>query len=203
MQHYKHTLGKGSARWLCLFLFGFIVSIFTVNLWTEQLLTNTGFMDETSLSTLKYLEINSNSFFLYILKKRLATIWLLALLSVSMLGIAATYAYTVWLGFTIGFLLSALTIRFGMKGMLLFLISLFPHYILYIPATILLIACAYRLCVKLYFPQKDRMGDFDSKRKLFFRFFIQLAIIHGVVIIGAVLESYVNPNIITKFLTIF
>lgn len=203
MRHSYNNLGKGSVKWLILFLFGFLFSIFFVNLCSGQLLSETAFLDETSLSAMKYLEINKNSFFIYVLKKRLADIWLIALLSVSMLGTVVACAYTIWLGFTAGFLLAALTIRFGMKGTALFLISLFPHYLLYIPADVLLITCAYRLCVKLYFPEKDKIGDIDSKRKLFFQFFIQLAIIHGVAITGCVLESYVNPDMITKFLNIF
>lgn len=195
--------GSMTIKWLLLFLFGFIVGIFILNFRQERFLAEGSILDESSLAILKYMEVNKKSFLIYVLKQRLGTVWLIVLLSSSVLGIAAVYMYTIWLGVSMGFLMSVLTVRFGMKGIALFLVSTFPHYLLYVPAAVLLIAWGYRLSVKLYFPKKDRFDNYGSKRQMFFRFFAQLCIIHGVVIIGCLLESYVNPDIITKFLKIF
>lgn len=200
---YKKDRGKGSGKWLILFLFGFIAGIFMMNLWTEQFLTEGSVLDETSLARLKYLEVNKSSLLLYVLKKRLGTVWMVALLSTTFLGMLAVYGYTVWLGVSMGFLMSAFAIQFGMKGILLFVVGTFPQYLLYVPAIIWLLVWGYRMTIKLYFPDKDISGQYDNKKQLFLRNFIQLLMIHGVVIIGCLLESYVNPNIITKFLKIF
>lgn len=200
---YKKDIGKGSGRWLILFLFGFMVGIFVMNLWADQFLTESSILNETALARLKYLEVNKNSLLIYVLKKRIGAIWMIALLSTTFLGLVSVYGYTVWLGVSMGFLMSAFAIQFGMKGIVLFLISIFPQFLLYVPAMVWLLLWGYRLTIKLYFPSKDTSVQYYSKRQMMLRFLIQFFMIHGVVIIGCLLESYVNPNFITKFLKIF
>lgn len=205
MAVYRHrpNLGKGSGKWLFLFLFGFILGIVIINCWKEQFLTEGSMLNEMALARLKYLEVNKTSFLIYVLKKRLSSIWMLALLSTTFLGVIAVYGYMIWLGAGMGFLLSAFIMQYGVKGILLFLAGTFPQYILYIPAMLLLLAWGRQLTVKLYFPQKDISGQYMNRQQAVFRFFIRLLILHGVVITGCLLESYVNPNIITNVLQIF
>lgn len=174
-----------------------------LNLWREQFLTPGSILGEAALARLKYLEINRGSFFLYVLKKRLGSIWILALLSTTFLGVAAAYAYMLWVGAGTGFLLSAFVIQYGMKGILLFLASIFPHYLLYIPALILLLAWSVKVSRQLYFPQKDDAREHGGRRQMAIRFAFRLLAVHGIAIIGCLLESYVNPNMITNILKIF
>lgn len=203
LYRHKQNLGKGGGKWLFLFLFGFILGIFIINCWKEQFLTQGSMLSGMALARLKYLEVNKNSFLIYVFKKRLSNIWMLALLSTTFFGILAVYGYVIWLGAGMGFLISAFVMQYGIKGILLFLASTFPQYLLYIPAMILLLTWGYQLTVRLYFPQKEAAGQYVNRQQAVVRFLLRLLIVHGVVIIGCLLESYVNPNIVTNILKIF
>ena len=94
-------------------------------------------------------------------------------------------AMIVWLGFVFGILLKLFYLWYGMKGMGLLLVSMLPHYLFYI--------MAYGL---LYWNfEKNRM----RMRKNYFPVVIAVA----VVIMGIVLESYVNPFLVGGYLKIF
>lgn len=91
----------------------------------------------------------------------------------------------VWMGFVFGIMLKLFYLWYGIKGMGLCITALFPHFICYWMAYGLICREADRS--RMY--TKNRTGP------------LLLAIV--VVIIGIVLESYVNPNLIYSYIKIF
>ncbi len=185
------------------FFIGLVAGIFVMNIGRKVLLENTGFLDEYSLYQMKYMSVNNSMFLLYVLKKRLGTVAIIALLSSTYLGIFTVYAYSAWLGISLGMLMSASVLRYGIKGVLLVVTAAFPHYLLYIPAFVILLKSAYELCASIYFPAKCREIRTDNNRVEIRRKCMKFAKVMAVVIMAALVESYVNPILVINLLKIF
>lgn len=203
MQLLKNREKTETSRWLLPFLIGFVAGVLLWNFGGKSMTEESGLLDEYTLGKISSMELNHNAFFFYVLQQRTGTLWLLAMVSSTFAGIYLLYAYVVWLGFSGGALLSAAVIRYGIKGVLLMIMSCLPQYLLYLPAIFLMLGLGYSFCVKLYYPAKDT-GYFGMGRKqLLLRYFLLFLLVHLVVITGAVLESYVNPIFVTRLLQIF
>lgn len=162
------------------FLFGFLGGIAGICAFSGQLVLRTNFLDRDFWNSIKVLEINSVGLFLYSIRKRLGIAVCIMLVSAAGLTAAGTAIFALWCGVSLGTVLTVLSMRYGIKGLLLFGSSILPQQLLFIPAYLLLIdICLHR---------RERM-----------RFIIPLA----VVIIGCILESYVNPNVLKVVLKFF
>lgn len=190
--------------WLYLFLGGFLTGIILINVWRTPLLQEMDLLSPASLDRLKYLKVDGGGFFLYVLRERLGTVLVLCLLSTTYIGIYAVSAYALWMGALAGVFLSVASIRYGLKGIALVLMGILPQYFLLVPACIMLMDWCYRLSCALYHPGRLPDGTgYGMKRQYLMRKILQLFIIIGVVIIGSVIESYVNPVLLSHFLKIF
>lgn len=187
---------------------GFILGLVLMNMGKKALLGNTGLLSEYTLYEMKYAVVDSNAFFLYVLQKRAGAALILAVLSTTWLGLAATWTCAAWLGVSFGMLVMASLLRYGIKGILLILAGIFPQILIYFPVSLLLLQWSYEFCTVMYFPHRIAKGSHDGlegagkpflMRKKALQFFLLL----GVVIIGCVLESYVNPMLVLNLLKIF
>lgn len=203
MNFFRKLRGYRHISLLTVFLAGFVAGIFIMNAGRRILLENTALLDEYSLYQMKYMTVDGNVFFLYVLKKRLGTLLGIVLLSSTYLGIITVFAYSGWLGISLGMLLSAAILRYGMKGLLLMITAAFPQYLLYVPAFVMLLKNAYELCASIYFPGRCRELHSAGKSSELKGWILKFLMISGVVITGALIESYVNPNLVTNLLKIF
>ena len=187
---------------------GFLLGLVLMNTGKKVLLENTGLLNENMLYTVKYAPVDSNAFFLYVLQKRLGCALILAVLSTTWLGLAAVWTCAAWLGISFGMLVMASLLRYGLKGILLIAVGIFPQAFVYFPAALLLLRWSYEFCMTIYFPDKiqgsallheERGGKYALLRNKAVTFVLLL----GVVIIGCILESYVNPKMIINLLQIF
>lgn len=186
-----------------LFMGGFCLGIILMNFFRQSLLMETGLLDEYTLYHLKYITIDSNVFFVYVMRERLGTVLVLTVLATTYLGLASVWIYTAFMGTAAGMLLSACVIRYGIKGLFLAVTSIFPQMLLLVPACIVLLYWCYDLCANIYFPGLVyETYNIRSKQKIMKKV-IQLCMVIGVVIIGCLLESYVNPQLVINFLKIF
>lgn len=174
-----------------------------MNCFRQPLLVETGLLDEYTLYHLKYITIDSNVFFVYVLRERLGTLFVLFVLSTTYLGIVTVWLYTVWLGAAAGMLLSACAIRYGLKGLLLVITGIFPQQLFLVPACIFLLYWCHDLCANIYFPGMVTESYNIRSRQKILKKILKLFLIIGVVIIGCFLESYVNPQLVINFLKIF
>ncbi len=188
--------------WLYLFLGSFLLGVIAMNLGNELFLTQDGIFSTSSINRLKYIEVDNVSFLKYVLKYRMGEGALMILLSGTGIGLLSIYACIVWRGALAGMTITAATIRFGMKGLLLILGGVFPHQLLLVPAQIMLLGWCYENCGKGRFSNYPA-SCYRSRKQQLFRQGILLLWIAVVILIGCILESYVNPILISDLIKIF
>ncbi len=185
---------------IMLFFLGLFLGFLIMNIGKGVLLTDTGLFDEDTLYQMKYMTVDKSAFFCYILRKRLCWLLVLAVAATTYLGLAVCMGLVLWYGFSAGMFFSVLMLRYGLKGILLALVGIFPQYLLYIPAFVLFLKWAKHLYKSIY----SRGAGFDAGEKGFvLKKMGQLAAIVGLVAAGCVLEGYVNPGLLTGFLGVF
>ena len=185
-------------------LAGFVGGMLIMNIGKKVLLENTGLLSEYTLYDMKYAVIDGNAFFGYVLQKRMGMVLVLAVLSTTWLGMAATWTCAAWLGVSFGMLVMASLLRYGLKGILLVGTGIFPQALIYFPVALFMLQWSYEFCTAIYYPERLRTGqEALGKKQLLRTKIIQLFCVLGVVIIGCVLESYVNPTLVLNLLKIF
>ena len=190
--------GTGRIPVLQLFVAGILAGILIMNIGESILLDNTGVFDEDVLYHIKYLTVDYNALFCYVLRKRLMTILILAVLSTTYLGLAICVGTVLWYGTAAGGLLAVMIIRYGMKGILLAAACMFPQYLLYFPAMFAFLSWGESVYGSIYL-----RGALEPEKNVFIKKIMQLAGIIGMIIAGCVMEGFVNPFILTGLLKIF
>ena len=97
------------------------------------------------------------------------------------------------------FFLSTAVFRYGIKGILLGIVSIFPHYLCYLPAMILLLRWCEDMHRSIYF-YNNTTGQ--GKKSLPGRLG-KLALIWIALVFGCLLECFVNPALLKGFLQFF
>ncbi|MDE6168935.1 MAG: stage II sporulation protein M, partial [Acetatifactor sp.] len=125
---------SGRLKLLPVFCAGLLAGIVIMNLGKSILLENTGLFDEDTLYHMKYMTVDGSALFSYVFRKRIMTVLILAMLATTYLGLAVCVGTAFWYGMSAGGYLTALALRYGLKGILLALAGVFPQYLLYVPA---------------------------------------------------------------------
>ena len=198
-------MGNGNVYilWFYLFLGSFLLGVLIMNMGDEVLISENGIFSQESVSRLRYIEIDSGRFFRYVLKHRIGEGALLLLLSTTGLGIFSVYVCIIWQGVLAGMTITTAIIRYGIRGMLLILGGMFPHQLLLVPAEIMLLGWCYENCSRGHFSGKYDLPYYKNRKQQYIRQAIGLLWIIVVIIIGCILESYVNPILISDLDKIF
>lgn len=178
-------------------IFAFFAGIISANLLGIEKLTSYGvlnsyFLDKLSSVTIHYKELAVQIFLL-----RMKELIGLVVLSFFLKRISVWKACIVFLLFSFGLLMTAAIFNFGWKGIVVAIVILFPQWIFYGVGLYLLEKGSRRINGvegNLYHYQ-------DSKRRYGFIMTLYV-IVFGIVIIGVMTESYMNPSILKKILKI-
>lgn len=189
--------------WLYLFLGSFLLGILIMNMGNEILLGDAGIFNTASMNRLKYIEINEGKFFAYVLRQRLGGCIVLLILSTTTLGLISAYGVVLWQGMMTGMLMTAAVIRYGIKGLLLILGGMFPHQCLLIPGGVMMLGWCLENYYWFHRYGKGTIPYFRSRRQQLFHQGILLLWFLLVMLIGCVLESYVNPILISDLIKVF
>lgn len=190
-------------NWLYIFAGGFIIGIFIMNAGKNFFLNDGGILNISALNRIRYLDVDGGALLRYILGERAGIIFLLVVLSTTFVGVIATYVFVLGQGVLVGMFITAATIRYGMKGVLLTLVGMFPQQLLLVPGWVMLLNWCCQLCCSFYYPHKDYEPSYRNRNQYLLRKGIFFLWTLGVVIIGSILECYVNPILMTELLKIF
>lgn len=189
--------------WLYLFMGGFILGTLAMNIWKADFMSDMELLGAASISRLKYLKVDNGALLVYVLKERLGVLAVLGLLAATGVGGIAAALYAAWMGMTAGLFLSVSVIRYGLKGILLILAGILPQCLLLIPAYLMFMSWCFGDGRKLYHLRKDYGQLLNKGGGYYAGKLIRLLVIIGVVIIGSIIESYVNPILLNMVLKIF
>lgn len=189
--------------WFYLFLGSFFLGMIVMNMCNESLLGDAGIFNLASMNRLKYIEINQGKFFQYVLKRRIGECIVLLLLSTTMLGMVSVYAVVFWQGMLTGMIMTAASIRYGLKGILLILGGMFPHQCLLFPAGVMLLGWCLENYFLIHTFGRGISPLFRTRRHQLLHQGVLLMWIMLVMLIGCILESYVNPILISDLIKIF
>ncbi|HBA47030.1 MAG TPA: hypothetical protein DCZ91_04380 [Lachnospiraceae bacterium] len=192
-------LKTGNHTFLTFFCAGLIAGILVIQMGKSILLGDGGMFDESTLYHLKYMTVDSNALFFYVFRKRLFRLLGLAVLSTTYLGLIACMGAAFWYGLSAGAFLAALTIRYGIKGILLALISMFPQYLVYVPVLLALLIWCEELFRGIYVRGEYSAADRGFVLKKAGRLLVLIAVL----IVGCMMEAYMNPYLLMGFLKIF
>ncbi len=192
-------LKTGNNTFLTLFCAGLVAGILVINMGKSILLGDGGMFDESTLYHLKYMTVDSNALFCYVFRKRLIRILGLAVLSTTYLGLVACMGASLWYGFSAGAFLTTLAIRYGIKGILLAVISMFPQYLIYVPVILALLFWCVELFRGIYVRGEYSAAD----RGFLVKKTGRLLLLILVLVIGCLMEAYMNPYLLMGFLKIF
>ena len=158
-----------------------------------------GILNNALLFSMKYSTIDHSALFWYILRKRIKIMIILCVLSTTWLGMMAGYICSAWMGYSFGTLCMTAILRYGTKGVILILAGVFPQCFIYLPATFLLLSWSRELCRVLYYEH----GNPGDKNPVIRKKAIQYVVLMVIVVIGCVMESYINPGIVKGLLKVF
>lgn len=189
--------------WLYLYLGGLLVGVFAINIWRSLFLNDMELLNAASLNRLQYLKVDNGAFFLYVVKERIGIVVALGLLATTYVGIYAVSVFALWTGAMAGILLSVASIRYGIKGIVLVLAGTMPQYLLLVPACIMLMDWCCKLSIALYHPEKAYDMKYGTKKQYLLKKTVQILVIAGIMIAGSVVESYINPMLLSFFINFF
>lgn len=171
---------QNKKQFLFFYMLGFFVGIIFANLCIAKINILDSVFNDYFLQQYKDIEVITEEYIFYLVRARIIPFIILFVLSLTVLRKMSVIASIVWTGFASGLVLSTAVICRGIKGILLCIISLFPHILFYLPAYIVLMWYSYT------YPKTKW-----SVSKTTF------AIV--VLFLGIITELYINPILLESF----
>lgn len=182
---YANHLKRTEVSHLSLFCVVFVLSSLGVLLVGKEAVMQSDALDRNTLTLFGLQGRERIEMLIYILRERLLVLPLLFLLSTTYLGKWAGYAYCIWYGAGMGAVVGTALLRYGVGGIFLILGSAFPQYLLYVPAFIITINIT------------------KSQRRPEKHLALQLLLMEILIMLGCMLECYLNPTLMEKFIKLF
>lgn len=161
---------------------GFLLGVIYVNFIARRYVADPGIFSDYFLNQFLDVQIDVREYLWYLLRLRTVPFLVLTALSFTKARRVSVVLFLVWAGASGGILLSSAAADLGMKGCLLCVIALFPQFLFYIPAFVVLLWYCYTA------PQ----SHWNRQKTVFVILAMSL---------GLITELYVNPVVVKAFLS--
>lgn len=168
------------------FLLCFLAGIVLANLLGSDSFQKNGTLTRYYLKQFQYADIRSPELLWHVSCNRLIIFVALLVLGTIPKGKLVHILFVAWSGFAYGYFCVILLSAFGVKGLILCFLALFPQFLAYVPI--------YLGLVELSMHRREHSG---------WKGIAAVAFLLLVLVIGILLESYINPSILQKVLKIF
>lgn len=168
------------------FLSCFLVGIILANFMGADSFQKNGSLTRYYLKQFQYADIQLQELLWHVGCERLTLFFILLIPMMIPKGRIMHGLFVAWSGFAYGYFCVMSISAFGMKGLLLCLLALFPQFCVYVPV--------YLGLVELSVHRRT----YSSWRGITAVFIFLI-----ILIVGILLESYINPLILQKMLKIF
>jgi len=145
-------------------------------------------------------DIDYKGLFLYTLGKNMSSFIIYWLLCITILGIPYIAYKITSFGFFAGFFISALTLEYGMKGLLLVAVYIFPHGLLYLPIWLISLYKGYRLCSFIY---RENRANLASILRQLRSNIVLILILAAAMVFASFLEAYPGAYLLKRSLGMF
>ena len=138
---------------------------------------------------------DSNIIMISALKTNSIMFCALTIFSVMIIGIPFIVFSGMCIGFAFSFAITFVFKVYGISALLLILTAIIPHIIIILPCYVALVAFSLKFCIRL---KNDRS---DIKKQML-RFLFSVAAIFATVLVGTLLQAYIEPvliQLITKY----
>lgn len=147
----------------------------------DQVCCRCGDLERVVQKPVSWLCLKSFDYMWYVAQIRLLPAGGLAILGGTKFRKIAAYLFLLWAGLASGMILTSALLMLGVKGLILCVISMLPHFLCYIPAYAMLLLYLFRYPV----------SEWNSTKTLSFVLFLTM---------GIALECLVNPVLLKMFL---
>lgn len=162
-------------------MLGFLAGIIYANLMSKDYIASIGIFNDFFLDQYSQAEIDVMEYMWYVIRIRVTPVILIAALGSTKLRRAVAAAFLAWTGFGGGMIMTSAVLKMGIKGLILCLIALTPHFIFY--------AAGYMVLLwYLYTCPESKWNMAKTVSMILF------------ITVGVLLECYVNPIIMELFL---
>jgi len=121
----------GKQKVLIIFMCSFLVGIIYTNLVAGKYFTATNVFNQSLFEAYGDRNILSLEYIIYILKNRIIILGLLIMFSTTKYRKIYSVFFIMWTGFSGGILAVTSVLNMGSRGIIVFLVSLFPQYLFY------------------------------------------------------------------------
>lgn len=196
-------------RFLLWFFVGLAAGTFCMNIFCDYFYDKLGIYSSYFMETYKNIDVDSKSLLVYAIKNMFAEVMIVMVISFTSVGGIFLNLYCAYKGAVIALLISSSVLKYGFGGVVIYLLSIMPHYITYGVLLAIIITTGFYVWEKMKLFRKSRcMGEsFLYSIKLFIRELVGekkiplfLLCVILLIVITAFLEVYVNSAIIKKFI---
>ena len=168
---------------LVFFMPGFLLGIIYVNFIAKKYMAEPGIFSDYFLEQFRSASVEAREYIWYLLKIRAVPFLTLIGLSFTKARKVSSVLFLLWTGIAFGILISAAVLNMGIKGSLLCVAGLFPQFLFYIPAYLVLLWHCYMV------PQ----NSWNRQKTIFTSLMMT---------VGIMMELYVNPILVKAFLSV-
>lgn len=196
-------------RFLLWFFVGLAAGTFCMNIFCDYFYDKLGIYSSYFMETYKNIDVDSKSLLVYAIKNMFVEVMIVMVISFTSVGGIFLNLYCAYKGAVIALLISSSVLKYGFGGVVIYLLSIIPHYITYGVLLVIIITTGFYVWEKMKLFRKSRcMGEsFLYSIKLFIRELVGekkiplfLLCVILLIVITAFLEVYVNSAIIKKFI---
>lgn len=162
-------------------MLGFFAGIIYANLMTKDYIVGLGIFNDFFLDQYSQAEIDVMEYMWYVIRVRAVPVILIAAFGCTRLRKALAAGFLAWTGFCGGMIMTSAVLKMGIKGLILCLIALTPHFVFYIAGYMVLLWYLYT------YPE-SRWNMAKTVSMILF------------ITVGVLLECYVNPIVMELFL---
>lgn len=182
--------------WLILcFLAGIVAGTIFVNLFCVGEYNKFGIYGQYFVNKFENASIEKDKLFLYSLWNRSKEILLLILFAFTSFGAVLPEMFLVYKGITISTLIGVYVIQYGLGGLLIFLLGIFPHYITYTIMIVFLVLFSRELYEDFKNVRYKNQNFLLDKRKII-TYLKCIFVIIALNMITSYLETFINLKIV-------
>lgn len=173
---------------------GFVFGVISIAFWKGNWLISDGILNQDFIYKIEEINVNKRALFFLCLEKRLGAFFLLFLLAFSSVNVWANIFFFFLNGLYMGSIIELMSMRYGIQGILMYMSLVLPHGFFY-TVGYLKLGC---WCLKIEKSIYEELRKKEAKVRYFKNKGSLIAALAWV-LLGVVLESYVNLKIFKIF----